>query len=305
MGELSRINGEDPRRLLSQHLIGRGPECALRLSGSYVSTQHALIRWQGHGWELLDRGSRNGTHLNGEPVEPGRPYRLTKGATLNFGHPDETWLLSDATGPEVMLLALDDGESLSGEQGLIGLPSPENPECTLYRDLDGTWKVETADGSVRPLSDGEALESAGRRFRFSLPSAAEATASVHADSSFDAPALCFKVSSDEEFVELDLEYSGRRVSLGSRSHNYLLLTLARSYLADVAAGLPLASSGWMDKEELAKGLNMTPEQIDGEVFRVRKHFARHGLKEAAVILERRPRTKQIRLGLPKLRIERS
>lgn len=305
MGELSRINGEDPRRLLSQHLIGRGPECALRLSGSYVSTQHALIRWQGHGWELLDRGSRNGTHLNGEPVEPGRPYRLTKGATLNFGHPDETWLLSDATGPEVMLLALDDGASLSGEQGLIGLPSPENPECTLYRDLDGSWKLETADGSVRPLSDGEALESAGRRFRFSLPSAAEATASVHADSSFDAPALCFKVSSDEEFVELDLEYSGRRVSLGSRSHNYLLLTLARSYLADLAAGLPLASSGWMDKEELAKGLNMTPEQIDGEVFRVRKHFARHGLKEAAVILERRPRTKQIRLGLPKLRIERS
>ena len=305
MGELSRVNGQDLRRLLNQHLIGRGPECALRLSESYVSTQHALIRWQGHGWELLDRGSRNGTHLNGEPLEPGRPYRLIKGSSMSFGHPDETWLLADASAPEVMLVALDDGESLSGEQGLIGLPSPENPECTLYRNVNGSWKMETADGSVRPLMDGEALESAGRKFRFSLPSAAEATASVHGDLGFEAPALCFKVSSDEEFVELDLDYSGRRVPLGSRSHNYLLLTLARSYLADAAAGLPLASSGWMDKEALAKGLDMTPEQIDGEVFRVRKHFARHGLKEAAVVIERRPRTKQIRLGLPKLRIERA
>jgi len=304
MGELGRLNGQESRRLLGQFLVGRGPECALRLSGSYVSTQHALIRWQGHAWELLDRGSRNGTHLNGELLEPGRPYRLNKGATMSFGHPEETWTLTDAAPPEVMLVALDDGGLLSGEQGLIKLPTPENPECTLYRDLDGSWKVETADGSVRPLSDGESLESAGRRYRFSLPSAAEATASVHVGSTFDAPALRFKVSSDEEFVELELDYSGRRVALGSRSHNYLLLTLARSHLADVAAGLPLASSGWMDKEALAKGLGMTPEQIDGEVFRVRKHLARHGLKEAAVIIERRPRTKQIRLGLRNVRIDR-
>jgi hypothetical protein len=304
MGELSRLDGQDPRRLLSQHLVGRGSECALRLSGSYVSTQHALIRWQGHGWELLDRGSRNGTHLNGELVEPGRPYRLAKGATLSFGHPDETWVLADASGPEVMLFALDDGECLSGAQGLIGLPSPDHPECTLYQDLDGSWKLEAADGSVRPVLDGQALESGGRRFRFSLPSAAEATASVQASSSFDEPELCFRVSSDEEFVELDLVDASRRVALGSRSHNYLLLTLARSYLADAAAGLPPASSGWMDKEALAKGLSTTPEQIDGEVFRVRKHFARHGLREAAIIIERRPRTKQIRLGLRKIRIER-
>jgi hypothetical protein len=127
---------------------------------------------------------------------------------------------------------------------------------------------------------------------------------VQASSSFDEPELCFRVSSDEEFVELDLVDASRRVALGSRSHNYLLLTLARSYLADAAAGLPPASSGWMDKEALAKGLSTTPEQIDGEVFRVRKHFARHGLREAAIIIERRPRTKQIRLGLRKIRIER-
>jgi len=237
-------------------------------------------------------------------LEPGRPYRLIKGATMTFGHPDESWLFSDAAAPEVLVVSLDDGETLSGAQGLIGLPPGSEPECTLYRDLDGGWKMELADGSTRPLRDGDPFETAGRKFRFSLPTATEATESVADTAGFEAPALRFSVSSDEEFVELDLEYSSRSIQLGSRAHNYLLLTLARAYLADVEAGVATASCGWLDKEELAKGMNMTPEQIDGEVFRVRKHFARHGLREAAIVIERRPRTKQIRIGLTNLRVER-
>jgi hypothetical protein len=83
-----------------------------------------------------------------------------------------------------------------------------------------------------------------------------------------------------------------------------LLTLARRALEEAQSGVPPESCGWMDKEELATGLGMTPEQIDGEVFRIRRHFARQGLKESAVIIERRARTKQIRLGLRAIRIER-
>jgi hypothetical protein len=60
----------------------------------------------------------------------------------------------------------------------------------------------------------------------------------------------------------------------------------------------------MDKDALADGFKITPQQIDGEVFRIRKHFAQHGLAESATIIERRPRTKQIRLGLGQVRVER-
>src|SRR5262245_34514748 len=56
MAELRRSDGSSTRLLLNQHLIGRGAECALRLSGAYVSAQHALIRWYDRAWELLDRG---------------------------------------------------------------------------------------------------------------------------------------------------------------------------------------------------------------------------------------------------------
>jgi hypothetical protein len=105
-------------------------------------------------------------------------------------------------------------------------------------------------------------------------------------------------------VELSLVYPGRNVPLGSRSLNYLLLTLARQRLADRAAGLPEASCGWMDKEQLADGFKMTPQQVDGEVFRIRKHFSQHGLAEASTVIERRPRTKQIRVGVAALVVER-
>lgn len=303
MGEIAPARGGPARRLLSQHLVGRGMECALRLSGGYVSSQHALIRWNGGDWELLDRGSRNGTRVDGRALEPGQPHPLTKGAVLTFGHPDEAWLFSDATGPEPMVVRLEDGTAFLGAHGLIGLPPNSDPECTLYRDVDGSWKVELSDGATRPLEDGQTLESGGLTFRVCLPSGTEATASLSDASGLEQPLLRLGVSSDEEFVELDLRYGARQVSLGSRGHNYLLLTLARSYLADVEAGVAQASCGWMDKEQLAAGLHMSPEQIDGEVFRVRRHFAKHGLKEAATVIERRARTRQLRLGIARVVIE--
>jgi hypothetical protein len=289
---------------MTEHLVGRGPQCALRLSAPYVSAQHALIRWDGRAWELLDRGSRNGTQLNGVAVEPGRAYRLKKDAIVTFGHPNERWALTDAGEPQTMAVALDTGQALLGTQGLIGLPSSNSPEATLYFDQTGTWKLERADGELELVVDGQIIECAGRQFRFCCPASTSATETLSIANKGAEPTLCFVVSSDEDFVELSVEYAERHVALGSRSHNYLMLTLARQMLSDRAASLPDGSCGWMDKDELADGLKMTPQQVDGEVFRIRKHFTQHGLPECTSIIERRPRTKQIRLGLGKLRIDR-
>ena len=303
MAELRRTDGSRSCLLMTEHLIGRGPQCALRLSAGYVSAQHALVRWDGRAWEILDRGSRNGTHLNGAALEPGRAYRLLKDSIVSFGHANERWALVDASEPQTMAVALDDGEALLGTQGLIGLPSSKNPEQTLLLGSDGVWRLERADGEIEILTDGQLIECAGRTFRFCHPASSFATEALSA-APLAEPTLCFTVSSDEDFVELTLEYPERRVALGSRSHNYLMLTLARQKLADLAANLPEASCGWMDKDELADGFKMTPQQVDGEVFRIRKHFTQHGLPESTTVIERRPRTKQIRLGLSRLRIDR-
>jgi hypothetical protein len=289
---------------MTEHLVGRGPQCALRLQLGYVSAQHALIRWDGRCWEIIDRGSRNGTQLNGRSLEPGRAYRLSKDAQICFGHVDERWILVNADEPETLAVALDTGQVLLASEGLIALPSSSDPLSTLYLDHDGAWKIERESGEVEIVVDGQIIDCGGRKFRFSCPTSTSAIETVSLLSRSATPLLCFVVSSDEDFVEVTLEYAERKVSLGSRSHNYLLLTLARQMLADRAASLPEASCGWMDKEALAEGFKTSPQQVDGEVFRIRKHFAQHGLPESIHIIERRPRTKQIRIGLGHFRIER-
>jgi hypothetical protein len=304
MAELREVNGTRRCLLTPEHLIGRGPQCALRLAGKHVSSQHAVIRWLGHGWELLDRGSRNGTQLNGTPVEPGRAYRLAKGAVLTFGHAQERWTLSDTSEPQVMVVALGTDETRLEHLGMIGIPSNESPECTVFLDVDGAWKLEDADGALLELRDGQSFEARGRTYRFSRPSSNDLTESAEPTTGNEPPTLHFLVSSDEDFVELTLEYSKRKVLLGSRAHNYLLLTLARHKLTELSNGIAEASSGWMDKDQLADGLRITPAQVDGEIFRIRKHFAGHGLQESATIIERRARTKQIRLGLGRVRVDR-
>jgi len=304
MAELREEGGDRCCTLMAEHLIGRGPQCALRLTPKYVSTQHAVIRWSGNGWELIDRASRNGTKLNGEAVEPGRAYRMIKGSVVSFGHPEQRWSLVDASEPQAMVLALDSGKVRVENFGMIGIPSTDSPEVTLFKDADGIWRMEDSEGMVRGLRNGQPFEFGGQSYVFSCPSSNDLTASIGTAVQRKAPTLKFIVSSDEDFVELSIEYENKSVALGSRAHNYLLLTLARQKLADSAQQIPPASCGWMDKDQLAGGLRMTPQQIDGEIFRIRRHFASHGVPESSSVVERRERTRLIRLGLDRVLVQR-
>lgn len=48
--------------------IGRGEECDIALPDRQVSRQHARIEWRESAYYLVDMGSKNGTHLNGQEV---------------------------------------------------------------------------------------------------------------------------------------------------------------------------------------------------------------------------------------------
>jgi pSer/pThr/pTyr-binding forkhead associated (FHA) protein len=305
MAMLRRVHDGRTVVVSPEHLVGRGPQCALRLDLDAVSSQHAVVRWGAAGWEVIDRGSHNGTRLNGQPLAAGRAHALKRGDILTFGHPDEAWELVDASEPGVGVLALDTGQTVDGVDGVIGVPSSADPQGTVFRDMDGRWKLELPDQPVVGLQHGSEFEVAGRRFRLLCPTGVSRTATSDAvGAEVEAACLLFSVSSDEEFVELAVRRGDRVTALGTRSHNYLLLTLARARLKEADLDLPPSAHGWVDKEELADALRMTPPQIDGEVFRIRQHFGQHGLDEAATIIERRPRTRQLRLGLSRIVIER-
>jgi hypothetical protein len=116
--------------------------------------------------------------------------------------------------------------------------------------------------------------------------------------------LIFSVSSDEEHVQLQAVLGATSVDLGARSHNYLLLTLARRRLEDASAGVPETTCGWIYLDDLAHDPTMSGGQLNIDVFRIRRQFAALGVVDAGHIVERRPRTRQIRIGTGRISIDK-
>lgn len=279
------------------HTIGRSNKSTLQLSDRRVSSQHAEIRWNGVSWRVRDLGSRNGTFLDGERLTPGVEYPLRRGSMLAFGTQAQRWELTDDFPPSVMLVPLGEGDPRLIEDGLLAVPSPEDPQFTIYRAPDGGWLLENQDGSV-PLRDQQTVELNGRVWRFCAPQEVYQTSLVDgAIRDLSELHLRFSVSRDEEHVKVVILLGKETHDLGSRNHNYLLLTLARQRLTDAAQGLPDEECGWLSLEDLEHDPSMSGPQLNMDVFRIRKQFAALGIPDAARIIERRPRPRQIRLGV--------
>jgi pSer/pThr/pTyr-binding forkhead associated (FHA) protein len=77
----------DPQRqpVLS---MGRGSACDIAVPDQAASRHHCDLRWNGSQWEVVDRGSTNGTRLNGAPVF--QPTTLRPGDAIAIG--DTLWL---------------------------------------------------------------------------------------------------------------------------------------------------------------------------------------------------------------------
>ncbi|MGC8764233.1 MAG: adenylate/guanylate cyclase domain-containing protein [Acidobacteriota bacterium] len=66
-----QAEGETRKFLLQKERIslGRMPDCDLIVPDHTVSRRHAELLMTPEGWKIADLGSRNGTRVNGEPVE--------------------------------------------------------------------------------------------------------------------------------------------------------------------------------------------------------------------------------------------
>lgn len=291
--------------LAADHLIGREPLAALRLSDESVSWRHASLRWTGQLWELQDLGSSNGTFLNGTRVPPGTRAPLRVGFRLRFGEGEEDWRLVDAGPPTTALVDLNTGERLFAKDDLMALPASETPELFLSRQADGEWIAERADKvwNPKPL---EVLVVSGRQFRFEPSGAVSATVAGRGDLlAPSALSLEFAVTRDEEYVELVICHGQRRIPLRPRAHTYLLLTLARLRLRDQSeAAVSAEGQGWVYQDQLIKMLATNQMQLSVDIYRARKQFSDAGVADAAQIIERRGTSHELRLGVSKLEIRR-
>lgn len=71
--------------------VGRSSECDIVLDDHRASRHHGDFRWNGRQWEVVDRGSTNGTYVNGMRVH--RPYDLRLGDRVTIG--ETTLVLRD------------------------------------------------------------------------------------------------------------------------------------------------------------------------------------------------------------------
>jgi FHA domain len=290
-----------------EHAFGRAPTSSTRIDASYVSAHHASMRWVSGRWVLRDLGSRNGTFVNGDRVAAGEERPILTGTRITFGKPQENaYELVDEAAPSAMAVPIDGGTPRLLEGELLAVPSEELPEVTIYRGGDTPWLLERADEVTTPITNSQTFTAGGRTWRFCCSDAILDTilATAQHDLEVRFLQLGFSVSRDEEHVALSVTCGGMTFDLGARSHNYLLLTLARRRLADRSGGLPETSCGWLYQEDLVRGLNVEATQVNLDVYRIRQQFSAIGVPDAANIVERRPRTRQLRIGSPNLAVVR-
>lgn len=124
-----RLVGEDGQTSIAlvgqAWIVGRGPECDVRIDHPDVSRRHARLSLRDDGLWVEDLGSKNGTTVDGvrvtEPtLAPPRARISFGGPTYVLHHPaaEVTRMLADAGEPTVTRMAPGAVESPSSGGGL-------------------------------------------------------------------------------------------------------------------------------------------------------------------------------------------
>ncbi|HRI68295.1 MAG TPA: hypothetical protein PK156_28895, partial [Polyangium sp.] len=226
---------------------------------------------------------------------PGERAQLEAGAMFSLSTSGTVYELRDASPPFAAALHRTTGKVHVATGGILVLPSEEQPRVTLFATSDGEWHVEI-EKEVRPATNGEIVELAGNAYVLEVPVMPVGTLrSGETAPMLESIRLKFDVAPDEESVEITMFTGSKPTTLPPRRYHYLLLTLARAWLAD--AGMPASVRGFRDRDELCDKLGMDVMKLNVEIYRLRKQFAELGIQGAAGLIERRPGTYEVRIGV--------
>jgi hypothetical protein len=286
-------------------LIGRAAYCGVALNDPRVSAEHASLYFDKGVWYLRDLASTNGTFLDGSRIDLGRKHSLAAGALLGFGAPNPAFRLINDEPPRMRLRNLRSGKRLEPQLGLVVLPSEERPLVTVFQGLDG-W-CEDRDGVVRALSDFEELDVEGEPWVVELPPPGAETAQTGLVrsggwASFDDLCLRFDVSRDRESIVLYIAAGTESRTITNRAYHELLLVLAEARIAAITKKVPEADQGWLHTDELCRRIAGDVSKVNVDVFRARQQLDQLGVVESHRLIERRPITRQLRLGTPSVAI---
>lgn len=302
MGMIMHDKTKTIRMLPECAVVGRASSCDLRLSAVQVSAEHAALRWTQGRWMLVDLCSRNGTWVGGSRLSSGGSANLSLDTPIGFGSIDEVWRLKDDAPPRPFVRAT--GRDIEIIDGLIGLPSAEQPLLTIGQSSDGTWFVEDDEGR-RSTEDRDIHRVDGMRWRVYLPSELPRTVGTRVSMPVEDTQLLIRHDQTEEHIVAELRaQQGAYVELGSRAHHVLLLELARARLHDRARCIVPAEEGWIHREELSERLKIDVNHVNIMIHRLRRQLAELGVNDGLNMVQRRARSGLLRLGPSQVQVSR-
>lgn len=275
MGVIRNHNSGECVLLYAQHVVGRNP----LISNTYhseedISKSHATIFWENGGWKLHDH-SRNGTMVNRQHLAR-IVTSLKEGDVVQFGNDEGTrWILYDEAAPTSYFISAEDSEKILSLASRKGVPSLDHPQVSYFYSIGRHLTLERED-VVLPLRSGTRVcfndEGYGsHEWIFVENHILDDTV----DYGRLVQSTCFDIylSADEERISIQIKGGDWGLDLGTRSHHYLLLSLARKRIEDCEAEFAISDQGWIDMEDLSKDFSLE-FQKDVDEYTINMHIHR-------------------------------
>lgn len=282
MAFLRSIDDATSVYLLALHKIGRASHTVdTTISDPTVSRLHSLFYWNGSAWQISDM-SLNGTWLNGKKLVKESKYPIGVGDHIQFGNLSGPSFKVENIAPPKDYLSPCSGYG-KGTRECIPLdtynllPNDDSPELALYMDYSHSrWCLEPVgrkDFDSKVVHEGERLHFCDEDWTLSYNRADEKTVAIEEQRDrLTNIEFVFHLSMDEESTQLTLHKGLNNVSLNTRTHHYLTLTLARKKAADISANIDESEQGWMYTERLARDLGLTETHLNIQIHRARKQL---------------------------------
>ena len=284
MAYLRNLETSEKLYLFSHHTFGRRLELVdTPLPQAEISKIHAAIEWNGQEWQIRDLG-RNGTWLDQAKLNPAENTPLALNQQINFAKlPHYSWVVEDLSPPCNLLVGLNAASPTESLSNYHLLPNTKDPIAALaFSHEQGSWHLEALNPNEPNTYDYNEVEIPANgtisigKYQWQLFLNAEQAQTL--DQQYDQVqaencAFHFEVSLDEEHTLLNLENQHQKISLGERSHHYLLLHLARVKAEHAKQGIDEKSQGWINNEQLSRELGIDVPHINIQIFRARKQIS--------------------------------
>jgi hypothetical protein len=311
--DVELFRGDQLVRLLRLDAVlrfGRHLDNDVVLTEPDVSGHHAVLGRVGAQVVVSDLRSRNGTSVNGRPVDVNHVlrdrdlvrlgavagFRVRVAAQASLAAPPLALL--DEAGGAMVLLTSDRASIGSAADATLRLPTGPPRAASIEIDPTGEVWVDVGEGPER-VGVGDPVVVGGRTFRVVAWGGAPKETWTERERTRYPVRLLISLNRGGGPVARVQHDDGPTCEVVAENRVVLLYALARQRLSDLAAGAADDDAGWVEEDEVIvavwgrTGLAQTGNNLSVLVHRLRRELEAKGLDPA--FLERRRRHLRLRL----------